>query len=115
MEGDLMGESMFGKKERLYADARTKETPQPAPKITLSAAPPAAAPAAPQPPPRPTFLDNPPAQVAQSRVRSAVSTVLEISGVTAVSVGGFLVAPWLGCMILGLLLIVLGVATGYGA
>lgn len=107
---------MFGKRERLYADTRVKEEPAPAtPKITLGATPPPPQQPQPQPAPRPTFLDNPPAQKQKSQVRAAVSNVLEISGVTAVSVGGFLVAPWLGCMILGVLLIVLGVATGYGA
>lgn len=48
-------------------------------------------------------------------MRNTTSTALELMGITTVSVGGFLIAPWLGCMILGVLLILLGVAIGYGA
>jgi hypothetical protein len=46
-------------------------------------------------------------------VRGGVSTALELAGIGAVTVGGFLVAPWLGCMLLGILLLLLGVAVGY--
>jgi hypothetical protein len=46
-------------------------------------------------------------------VRGGVSTALELAGIGAVTVGGFLVAPWLGCMLLGVLLVLLGVAVGY--
>lgn len=102
-----MAESMFGKRERLYADTRTpernSETPPPAAQIPAPSA------------PRPRILDvPPPPQQPARRIRGPLSSALEIAGVGAVSVGGFLVAPWLGCMMLGVLLIVLGVAIGYG-
>ena len=48
-------------------------------------------------------------------MRNTTSSALELLGIATVSVGGFLIAPWLGCMILGVLLILLGVAIGYGA
>ena len=103
---------MFGKPERLYADARAneeykesekevKERPRLRPEPRVE----------PKPEPRAELV----AQTGGSTVRAVISNILELAGVTAVSVGGFLVAPWLGCMMLGVLLIVLGVATGYGA
>ena len=106
-----MGESMFGKKERLYADTRIQEKvdpPQPEPR---KAPEPRKEPA---PAPRPKILDEQPKPQRKHNFRGPVSTTLELAGVTSLSVGGFLVAPWLGCMMLGVLLIVLGVAAGFG-
>jgi hypothetical protein len=39
------------------------------------------------------------------------STVLELTGITAISVGGWLIAPYVGLIILGVALILLGAAT----
>lgn len=106
--------SMFGKKERLYADARAAEEPD-APKVEASrpapraAAPPVTRAAAAEP------VEPPSLPTAGKRSRDVLSSALELAGISSVSVGGFLVAPWLGCMMLGVLLIVLGVAIGYGA
>jgi len=102
MEGDYMTEPMFGKPERLYADARKTEAQGDA------------KPAAPKPV-RVELETKPQVEAVRREWRGGISTVLELAGITSVSVGGFLVSPWLGCMMLGLLLIVLGVATGYGA
>jgi len=96
--------SMFGVKERLYADSRKGDMPNTAEAAVRQETPRAPVPA--------------PAEQVESRPRAVagvVSTGLEIAGIAALSCGGFLVAPWLGCMILGVLLIVLGVAVGYGA
>lgn len=116
-----MSESMFGKRERLYADARKAENPEPAKEETvaqrLTAVPPSEPLVPPTPPRRPQKVEPP---VAQERPRpegwrATASTSLELGGIALVSVGGFLIAPWLGCVVLGVLLIVLGVAIGYGA
>jgi hypothetical protein len=63
----------------------------------------------------------PPAKVEKQQVsrfefdtRGIISTLLELLGIGALAVGGFLVAPWLGSMLLGALLVLLGVAVGYG-
>lgn len=99
---------MFGKKERLYADARATE--EPAPEAELSR--PTQRPA---PVTRATAVEPESLPTAGKRSRDVLSSSLELAGIVSVSVGGFLVAPWLGCMMLGVLLIVLGVAIGYGA
>jgi hypothetical protein len=39
------------------------------------------------------------------------STVLELTGITAISVGGWLIAPYVGLIILGVALVLLGAAT----
>lgn len=106
---------MFGKRERLYADSRAAEEAAKTEEKAVGKASFSEPPPKPQPAPRPRVLDNQPVLQPKSKVRAGLSSALELTGVTAVSVGGFLVAPWLGCMILGVLLIVLGVATGYGA
>lgn len=59
----------------------------------------------------PAWTDS---EVAMSRTAALASTGFELLGIASLTVGGFLVAQWLGFMILGALLIVLGVATGYG-
>lgn len=105
---------MFGKRERLYADARQNEKPAGEPEQPKAAEP---EPLLPPPPPRPKPPVQPEVQqpVARSAMRNTTSSALELLGIATVSVGGFLIAPWLGCMILGVLLILLGVAIGYGA
>lgn len=121
-----MGESMFGKRERLYAEARRLEaekaanSERPAEKSVkenLTVVPPPE-PLVPNPPRRPQ-AQTPPAPAPQ-RARpegwkATASNALELGGIAMVSTGGFLISPWLGCIILGVLLIVLGVAIGYGA
>jgi hypothetical protein len=43
--------------------------------------------------------------------RELFSTVLELLGVTALTVGGWLIAPYVGLFIVGVALVLLGVAT----
>ena len=99
MERGQVTEPMFGKPERIYADSPVSDSaptpPAPAGKKTQK--------------PLPVLPEQ-----SDFRLRSGVSTALEIVGIGSVAVGGFLVAPWLGFIVLGILLIVLGVATGYG-
>ena len=52
----------------------------------------------------------PPSKPAPDR-RELVSTCLEIAGMTAMSLGFFMLYDWLGLIVMGLCLIVLGVAT----
>lgn len=120
---------MFGKRERLYADARRAEAekrenaekPEKAQGATgkdhLSSVP-SPEPLVPTPPRRPVQPAAPQPEQQKPRPegwRSTASTALELGGIAVVSTGGFLISPWVGCIILGILLIVLGVAIGYGA
>jgi hypothetical protein len=111
-----MGESIFGKRERLYADARKLEAEKA--KSSVPESPPVEEPLVPAPPrrPQPPQASAPVEQRSRPEgLRATASTVLELGGIAMVSVGGFLIAPWVGCIILGVLLIFLGVAIGYGA
>ena len=115
---------MFGKRERLYADTRKAEGDDTAKeekaaeetRQRLTAVPPSE-PLVPTPPRRPKA--EKPMEIAErprpEGWRATASTGLELGGIALVSTGGFLIAPWLGCVILGVLLILLGVAIGYGA
>lgn len=109
---------MFGKRERLYADTRIAEQEQQPVDSPRQVAPPAEPAPTPRPAEPPPVTGKPSKEVSprqQGRLQGPLSTVLELAGVATVSVGGFLVAPWLGCMMLGILLILLGVAIGNGA
>ena len=105
--GGLRKEPLFGRRERLYAapdvvDEKPKEKEKPPVKKDKEKSPaPVAAPEAVE-------------EYRSGKSVELVSTALELLGVAALTTGGFLVAPWLGFMILGVLLLVLGVATGYG-
>jgi uncharacterized membrane protein len=113
-----MGESIFGKRERLYADARKLEAEKAESSAPAAPPPPAPEPLVPTPPRRPQApqVSVPVQQKPRPEgFRAAASTALELGGIAMVSVGGFLIAPWVGCIILGILLILLGVAIGYGA
>ena len=43
--------------------------------------------------------------------RELFSTVLELAGITALTVGGWLIAPYVGLFIIGIALVLLGAAT----
>jgi hypothetical protein len=121
-----MSEPLFGKRERLYAEARRLEAEKAAEAANqekenlaanrehLSVAPPPE-PLVPTPPRRPPVTVPPAQKPSPAAWRATASTSLELGGIAMVSVGGFLISPWLGCILLGVLLIVLGVAIGYGA
>jgi len=110
----LTGKTLFGRKERLYAapDVRVaervveQEKPIKKEKSVDVKPEPARAPS----PVVDDFGDDD-----ISRTREWVSSLLELLGIADMTYGGLLIAPWLGFMLLGLLLIVLGVATGYRA
>jgi hypothetical protein len=63
-------------------------------------------------PPQP-LQDRPPAAyTTDAKWRDFGSTCLELAGITAITAGSWLIAAWLGLIVLGLCLILLGVATG---
>ena len=108
----LRKEPLFGHRERLYipeSPEKKEEEVKPVRAVKPKKAkevvekPPATDPA--------PWTDS---EVAMSRTAALASTGFELLGIASLTVGGFLVAQWLGFMILGALLIVLGVATGYG-
>lgn len=109
MADEMLGlrkEPLFGRKERLYA---APEPQQPTKKRK-------AAPRIPTPQSVNTTEEADAQEEKTSlAIRDWLSTSFELLGITSMTVGGFLLAPWVGWMILGGLLIVLGVATGYGA
>lgn len=43
-------------------------------------------------------------------MRSVVSSILELAGLTLVAVAGFLLAPWVGAFLAGVGLVVVGLA-----
>lgn len=108
--GGLRKEPLFGRKERLYqapdVDDKPveKENPIKVKKVKEKSPAPAAGPVT-----EPEGSGN-----STGKAVEWVSSALELLGVASLTTGGFLVAPWLGFMILGVLLLVLGVATGYG-
>jgi hypothetical protein len=107
MAEGLRREPLFGRKERLYADPEVtpESNPQPKPR--------AVTPIKKQEP-----VTQPEESVEEqevSNMRGWVSTGLELLGIVSLTAGGFVIAEWLGLMILGVSLLVLGVATGYGA
>jgi len=65
-------------------------------------------------PPNPTAaspVPTPPAAAgAPPHFTSVASTVLELTGITALAVGGWLIAPYVGLMIAGFALILYGIA-----
>lgn len=95
---------LFGRTERLYS--QPEEGNKNAPRKEPPPSPPT-----PAPPPQ-TQAAPAPVAAAETRTISVLSTLIELAGIAAITTGGFLVAPWLGCMILGVALIVLGVALG---
>ena len=103
MGDGLRREPLFGRKERLYADP---ETPEPVRAVT-----PIVKNIKKQ---EPVTKPDPVEDQEIKSMRGWVSTGLELLGTASLTAGGFLIAPWLGLMILGVLLLVLGVATGYG-
>lgn len=106
-----MSDSFLGGAERLYATPDEDDDYEPRERIRLVDDPVRLV----DPPNRQAPVKAKP--VAKERrkidVRGSISTGLELAGIGAVSTGGFLVAPWLGCMLLGVLLVLLGVAVGY--
>lgn len=113
MADEMLGlrkEPLFGRKERLYAapapeEKAEAEPPRPRTLPTPKKSMPVTTPAEPEDEQEKTSL----------AMRDWLSTAFELLGIASMTVGGFLLAPWVGWMILGGLLIVLGVATGYGA
>lgn len=67
-------------------------------------------------PPNPTAaspVPTPPAAAgAPPHLTSVASTVLELTGITALAVGGWLILPAVGLIVAGICLILLGVAVG---
>jgi hypothetical protein len=63
-------------------------------------------------PPQPRQDRPPAARTADVNWRDFGSTCLELTGITAITAGSWLIAAWLGLIVLGLCLILLGVATG---
>jgi hypothetical protein len=61
--------------------------------------------------PAPATLPAP--QAGPARLAEAASTVLELAGITALTVGCWLIAPAAGLIVAGLCLLLLGVAMGY--
>lgn len=108
-----MSDSFLGGAERLYATPDQDDDYEPRERIRLVDDPVRLV----DPPSQEAPVKAKPKPVAKERrqidVRGSISTGLELAGIGAVSTGGFLVAPWLGCMLLGVLLVLLGVAVGY--
>lgn len=106
----LRKEPLFGRRERLYAaDSGQKSVHESRPS--------AIQPKKKKEPARPAAVDDADSSKSndESNIVGWVSTGFELLGISAMTVGGFLLAPWVGWMVLGALLVVLGVATGYGS
>jgi hypothetical protein len=65
-----------------------------------------------KPPPHPPRERPPAGESKAPNWREIGSNTLEIAGIMAITVGSWLIAAWLGLIVLGLCLILLGVATG---
>ena len=108
----LRKELLFGRKERLYA---APEEGEKVVKMSDAGKPRKVKEAKEQPKPKEeAVLAESFDEGFNSKTVALVSTAFELLGIASLTAGGFLVADWLGFMILGALLIVLGVATGYG-
>ena len=108
----LRKEPLFGRKERLYESlSNEKEEVRP---VTVIKPKKDKDKDKPQPEARVVVAESVDEVDEGGRTLALVSTGFELLGIAALTVGGFLVAQWLGFMILGVLLIALGVATGYG-
>lgn len=105
----LRKEPLFGRRERLYA-ADSGQKPVHESRRTIQ-------PKKKKEPARPAAVDDADSSKSndESNIVGWVSTGFELLGISAMTVGGFLLAPWVGWMVLGALLVVLGVATGYGS
>jgi hypothetical protein len=66
----------------------------------------------PNPPHQPTRERPPASERAPVNWREFVSNSLEMAGILAITTGSWLIRAWLGLIVLGLCLILLGVATG---
>jgi hypothetical protein len=62
------------------------------------------------PPPQPGAERGTTAKLADVNWRNFVGNCLEIAGITAITAGSWLIAAWLGLVVLGVCLILLGVA-----
>lgn len=114
----LTDEPLFDRKERLYAAPEPGEMEEPPPP----------APAAPsvvrrvlglhvEPPKKQDVSEDVEESLDEddedgTGIRAWVSTCFELLGVASLATGGFLLAPWVGFMVLGALLMLFGLAMG---